>query len=214
MSLSLFQNLILAYTFSSFNSRWKHNIVGDFGWYIWQYLSRKLLCQKILFDLLLWLITFHLMYWLVIVQIVPLSVLLILVQCELRDALLLVSWQAGDIDPLSVVMQCDEAFFFACNNLSDVKILTHTHVLGVRDNVHPYLMLTRYQNSCSLSMYPTSSIGREASYVEELCSVFMQFSLNCWPVFYQFNSCLSLLILFLMLISLFLNSASSFLSCN
>ena len=134
--------------------------------------------------------------------------LLILVQCELRDALLLVSWQAGDNDPLSVVMQCGEAFFFACNNLSDVKILTHTHVLGVRDNVHPYLMLTRYQNSCSLSMYPTSSIGSEASYVEELCSVFMQFSLNCWPVFYQFNSCLSLLILFLMLISLFLNSAS------
>ena len=63
-----------------------------------------------------------------------------------------------------------------------LKLLPHAHVLGVQDSGHPYLMLTRSQNSCLLSIYPSSSIGRVIRHVEAPCSVLMLFSLRCWPV--------------------------------
>ena len=92
----------------------------------------------------------------------------------------------------------------ACSML---KLFPHVHLLGVRDNGQPYLILTRSQNSCLLSMYPSYSIGRVDSHVEAPCSVLISFSLHCCLVsldFVSFSfswlySCLSRLIFFLML---------------
>ena len=92
----------------------------------------------------------------------------------------------------------------ACSML---KLFPHVHIIGVRDNGQPYLILTRSQNSCLLSMYPFSSIGRVDSHVEAPCSVLISFSLHCWLVSLDFisisvcllYSCLSRLIFFLML---------------
>ena len=92
----------------------------------------------------------------------------------------------------------------ACSML---KLFPHVHVLGVRDNSNPYLILTMFQNSCLLSMYPSSSIGKVDSHAEEPYSVLTLFSLHCWLVsfdlisinFCWLYSCLSCLIFFLML---------------
>ena len=90
---------------------------------------------------------------------------------------------------------------------SMLKLFPYVHVLGVRDNGQPYLILTRSQNSCLLNMYPSSSIGRVDSHVEAPCLVLISFSLHCWLVILDFisikfcwlYSCLSRLIFFLML---------------
>ena len=58
------------------------------------------------------------------------------------------------------------------------KLFPHVHPLDVRDNGYPYMILTRSQNSCFLSIYPSSSIGRVDSHVEPPCSVLISFSLH------------------------------------
>ena len=61
-----------------------------------------------------------------------------------------------------------------------LKLFPHVHSLDVGDNGHPYLILTRFQNSCILSIYPSSSIGRVDSHFEPPCSVLISFSLHCY----------------------------------
>ena len=56
---------------------------------------------------------------------------------------------------------------------SVLKLLPHTYALGVSDNGFPYLLLTRFQNLCLLSMYYSSCIGRVISPVEASYSVLM-----------------------------------------
>ena len=88
-----------------------------------------------------------------------------------------------------------------------LKLFPHVHVFGVRDNSHPNLILTRYQNSCLLSIYLSSTIGKKDSCVEAPCSVLISFRLHCWLASLDFMSisfcwlysCLSCLIFFLML---------------
>ena len=64
-----------------------------------------------------------------------------------------------------------------------LKLFSHVHVLGVRDNGHPYLIKTRSQNSCLLSMYSSSLIGKVDSHVEAPYSVLISFCLYCWLVY-------------------------------
>ena len=109
--------------------------------------------------------------------------------------LLSLLWQSVMNSPFLHVRAC-----------SMLKLFPHKHVLGVRGNGRPHLILTRSQNSCLSSMYP-SSIGRVVSHVEVPCSVLISFSLHCWLVSLDFisisfcwlYSCLSYLIFFLML---------------
>ena len=113
-----------------------------------------------------------------------------------------------------------------------LKLLPHAHVLGVQDGGHQYLMLTRSQNSCLLSIYPSSSIGRVIRHVEAPCSVLMLFSLRCWPVsldliltlYYLILTCINMFSLIVLLCfpfdflldvvySFFFNFVCSFLTC-
>ena len=99
-----------------------------------------------------------------------------------------------------------------------LKFFPHVHV-GVRNNGHPYLILTRSQNSCLLSMYPSPSIGKVDSHVEAPCSVLISFSRHCWLLSLDFisisfcwlYSCLSCLIFFLMLFMFLFEFRKSFL---
>ena len=68
-----------------------------------------------------------------------------------------------------------------------LKLLSQTHVLGVRNNDHPYLMLTRFQNARLLSVNTLSLIGRVVSHVETPGSVLMVFNLHCYPVSLDLN---------------------------
>ena len=148
----------------------------------------------------------HPMCLLLFVQIVHLAAFAMLVQCEHRDTLPLVGWRLCLLCLLwrSAI---NPPFFLQVRACLMLKLFPHVQVLGVRDNGQPYLILRRSQNSCVLSIYPSSSIGRVDSYVEAPCSLLISFSLHCWLVSLDFisvsfcwlYSCLSHLIFFLML---------------
>ena len=121
----------------------------------------------------------HLMCWLFFVQIVCLLAFVTLIQCEGRDTL---------PSRLAVVFlgllwrSVNKTSFLHVRQRSMLKLLPLVHVLGVVDNGHLYLVLTRSQNYFVLTINPLSSIGRVVSHVEASCSVLISFRLHCWPI--------------------------------
>ena len=91
---------------------------------------------------------------------------------------------------------------------SILKLLSHAHAHGVGDNSHPYLMLTRSQNSCLVSMYPLPQSVEGPAMLKQLPQCWCRLAVHCWPVsldliltsFCWLYPCPSRLIFFLILL--------------
>ena len=104
----------------------------------------------------------------VLCQIFCLLPFVIWVPCECRDTLLLYS--RVTVTFLSLLWpSVMKASFLHVRERSMSKLLPYAHVLVVRDNSHPYLMLTRSHGCYLLCMYPPSSIGRKVRHAKARC---------------------------------------------
>ena len=105
----------------------------------------------------------------VLCQIVCLLPFVIWVPCECRDTLLLYSRVTVTFLLSLLWPSVMKASFLHVRECSMSKLLPYTHVLGVRDNSHPYLMLKSSHGYCLLCMNPSSLIGRKVRHAEARC---------------------------------------------
>ena len=134
-------------------------------------MSKKLLCLKIIFDLLPK-ITLLLRLAFLLVLPVRFSNCSPVSFCNLSSMQTVCHIFFGRLVmmfPILVWRSLMKHSFLHVRACSKLKLLRHAHVLTFWDNGHPYLMLAKSHSSYLLRMHPLPSIGRVVIHVETPC---------------------------------------------